>query len=248
MKRLWITAVCTAAATMMFGISAFAGQWNLSPYGWWYDRGDGTYAPNGWHWIDGNNDGIEECYYFNESGYCIPWSYTPDGYWLDGNGAWVVDGVIQIRLAASTGTNTAETNTTNTTNTANTTNTTNTTANNTAETEEVSENEAILGTYSGTYNISQGKAGADITLFEEDGNLMAEIIFYNTEEDGDIKDGSYLCTVKKNSDDEYELRPDRWLNHPSGYSMLTWKVTITNKRMEGVATSNKKYTFRCRRK
>jgi len=96
-KHLWMRTVCAAALTLTFAVPAFAGQWNASAYGWWYDNGDGTYASPGWHWIDGNNDGTAECYYFNEYGYCVPWAATPDGYWLDGNGAWVVNGVVQTQ-------------------------------------------------------------------------------------------------------------------------------------------------------
>ncbi len=56
-KHLWMRTVCAAALTLTFAVPAFAGQWNASAYGWWYDNGDGTYASPGWHWIDGNNDG-----------------------------------------------------------------------------------------------------------------------------------------------------------------------------------------------
>ena len=38
-------------------------------YGWWYDNGDGTYPVSCWQWIDGNGDGLAECYCFNEEGY-----------------------------------------------------------------------------------------------------------------------------------------------------------------------------------
>ena len=74
MKRFLTGSVCTAALALTLSLPAFAGEWKNSEYGWWYDRGDGTCAPTGWHWIDGNNDGIAECYYFNEYCYCVPWS------------------------------------------------------------------------------------------------------------------------------------------------------------------------------
>ena len=229
-KHLWMRAVCAAALTLTFAVPAFAGQWNASAYGWWYDNGDGTYASPGWHWIDGNNDGTAECYYFNEYGYCVPWAATPDGYWLDGNGAWVVNGVVQTQ-AAQTSSQSQQNQ-------------------NTAQTQSVqnqaeSEEEAILGTYRGTFTDSHGKTAVDLSIFEEDGDLKAEFIFYNIEGQTNAKDGSYLCDVVKKSDGSYDIISDRWLNQPSGYSMRSWNVTINGKRLEGNAKASSKYTIRC---
>ena len=35
---------------------------------WWYDLGNGKYYLSSWQWIDGNHDGIAECYCFDENG------------------------------------------------------------------------------------------------------------------------------------------------------------------------------------
>lgn len=75
--------------------SAYAGQWCLDAHGWWYDKGDGTWPSGQWQWLDGNGDGIEECYYFNPSGYCMINTITPDGYTVNYDGAWIVNGVVQ---------------------------------------------------------------------------------------------------------------------------------------------------------
>ena len=82
--------------------TAFAGTWLQDNVGWWYQNDDGSYPANGWHWIDGNNDGTAECYYFNESGYCLINTTTPDGYTVDINGAWIIDGVIQTKVTSLT--------------------------------------------------------------------------------------------------------------------------------------------------
>ena len=78
---------------MMLISSSQAGKWEQNDIGWWYDHQDGTWAANGWEWIDGR------CYYFNEEGYCYMNSTepTPDGYFVDASGAWVVDGVVQTQ-------------------------------------------------------------------------------------------------------------------------------------------------------
>lgn len=229
MKRLFAGAVCTAAVTLMLSVPAFAGQWNYTEYGWWYDWGDGTCATTGWHWIDGNNDGIAECYYFNESYYCVPWTVTPDGYLLDGNGAWSVNGVVQTQVVQPQTSQPAQ-------------------QAQTAETQEEAGKEAILGDYKGTFTDNKGKTGVDLTIFEEDDQIKAEFIFYNLEGQTNAKDGSYLCTVTHKEGSTYEIHYDRWLNQPSGYSMRNWTVTIKGKRLEGNVINNTKYTIRCNKR
>lgn len=71
--------------------------WRLDAVGWWYDNGNGTWPANGWHWIDGNMDGVSECYYFDANGYILLNTITPDGYWVNGDGAWVQGDVVQVR-------------------------------------------------------------------------------------------------------------------------------------------------------
>ena len=61
--------------------TAFAGTWEKGQAPnqdrWQYSNGDGTYARDGWQWIDGDNDGTAEYYYFD--------------------GAWVIDGAVQTQ-------------------------------------------------------------------------------------------------------------------------------------------------------
>ncbi|GEM_PF-4165749 len=95
-KRIVMLAL---AATMVIGGSAtvLAAQWHQDSNGSWYQEDDGSYPVNVWKWIDGDNDGMEECYYFDENGYSLKDSTTPDGYTVDQNGAWVVNGLVQTR-------------------------------------------------------------------------------------------------------------------------------------------------------
>ncbi len=91
------------AAVMAFAMcfTAFAGEWKLNEDGqWWYDNGDGTYLHGVWAWIDGNGDGVQECYYFDADGFLLVDSPTPDGYWVNEDGAWVENGVVQTRNRA----------------------------------------------------------------------------------------------------------------------------------------------------
>lgn len=72
--------------------------WVSDGNGWWFDNGNGTWPASCWLWVDGNQDGQAECYYFQQNGYIMLNSTTPDGYIVDASGAWVVDGVVQKRF------------------------------------------------------------------------------------------------------------------------------------------------------
>jgi len=99
MKKL-STVIISALLAAAMTLSAFAGQWAQDAIGWWYQNNDGSW-PVGWAWIDGNNDGIAECYYFNESGYCLMNTTTPDGCIVDPTGAWIVNGIVQTKVVTA---------------------------------------------------------------------------------------------------------------------------------------------------
>ena len=67
---------------------------------WFYFDANGQMV-TGWHWIPGA-DGYERCYYLNPvsdgtQGRMYQNETTPDGYQAGPSGAWVIDGVEQIR-------------------------------------------------------------------------------------------------------------------------------------------------------
>lgn len=104
MNKRWKAALYMGAAIGIMltnNISVFAGTWKTgeepNQNKWWYDFENGTYAMNGWYWIDGNSDGIEECYYLDADGWMLSNTTTPDGYVVDSSGAWVEHGMIQTR-------------------------------------------------------------------------------------------------------------------------------------------------------
>ena len=71
-KRFVKQAAVLAAAVMMtvgMATTAMAAQWKQDAKGWWWQNDDGTYPTNCWKWLDGNKDGIAECYYFDNVGY-----------------------------------------------------------------------------------------------------------------------------------------------------------------------------------
>lgn len=95
-KRNFVLGAAAGMMCMWGGLTAFAGNWQQDASGWWWQEDDGTYPVSEWKWIDGDRDGVSECYYFNDKGYCLMGEAAPDGSQVDENGAWVVDGCIQV--------------------------------------------------------------------------------------------------------------------------------------------------------
>ena len=100
LQKLVALGSATLACTAALSLTAFAGNWVSDAKGWWYDFGNGTWPSSSWQWIDGNNDGTAECYYFDRFGYCILNGATPDGYQVNENGAWIENGAVQTRNVA----------------------------------------------------------------------------------------------------------------------------------------------------
>lgn len=100
MRKVILAAAITTFSCLMT-VSAYAGNWVKNNTGWWYDNGNGTWPSSSWQWIDGNSDGIAECYYFDGSGYCMINTTTPDNYSVNDSGAWTVNGVVQTKSVST---------------------------------------------------------------------------------------------------------------------------------------------------
>ena len=104
-KVLGAAFVMTATIT----IPAFAGTWVQDPArpanqggisNWWYRNDDGSYPSNMWTWLEGNRDGISECYRFDANG----WMYAStkiDGFDVNDSGAWLVNGTVQTKKSST---------------------------------------------------------------------------------------------------------------------------------------------------
>ena len=105
MKKSVTTILTTAALSVAMATTAFAGvklggargDWRQDERGWWWQNEDGTWPAATLEWLDGNEDGIVECYFFDENGYMMANTTTPHGYTVNEDGAWTVDGVVQAR-------------------------------------------------------------------------------------------------------------------------------------------------------
>ncbi len=102
-KRSWIIlGAAVLVMTAMFSGTAMAGSWQQDNVGWWWKDDDGSYPKSEWRWLDGDNNGVAECYYFNESGYMLADTQTPDNYRVNASGAWVeADGTVHTQAAVS---------------------------------------------------------------------------------------------------------------------------------------------------
>lgn len=100
-NKIWIALITVLIAIFSIPITVSAGVWKnedqLDQGDWWYDNEDGTYAKAGWYWIDGNNDKVEECYYFDEKGWLLTDTITPDGYQVNSSGQWVINGEVKLK-------------------------------------------------------------------------------------------------------------------------------------------------------
>ena len=102
-KKNWIMKVFMTTS-LFIALSAnltFASGWTkgISKNAWWYDFGNGDYFKSSWQWIDGNQDGIAECYCFDENGWMYENTTTPDGYTVNENGAWTINNVVQTKTS-----------------------------------------------------------------------------------------------------------------------------------------------------
>lgn len=90
-KRLLL--LLTLLLTLGYTMQSYAGEWWNDAGRWLYFGDDGSRARDGWMWIDGDGEGITECYYFLADGSLfLPGKgnqRTPDGYAVNDDGKWI---------------------------------------------------------------------------------------------------------------------------------------------------------------
>lgn len=82
MKKCRLTAV-VLIMSIATALPTFAGEWRQDDKGWWYVNDDGTYPANQWQEIMGKQ------YYFDNSGYMLENTTTPDGRRVGADGALI---------------------------------------------------------------------------------------------------------------------------------------------------------------
>ncbi|MCC8127219.1 MAG: hypothetical protein LIO92_07465 [Clostridiales bacterium] len=111
--KMVMTMIMMALMVQLMSFTALADGWTPGDGEnngrWQYSLEDGTYYSGTqetplWQWIDGDQDGVAECYAFDEYGWMYADTQTPDGYLVNEDGAWVEDGIVQTISTNSSGT------------------------------------------------------------------------------------------------------------------------------------------------
>ncbi|WP_097006491.1 hypothetical protein [Lacrimispora amygdalina] len=110
-QNLFTVAMITALLSLLPVCPAYA-AWiksetvpaEVGKTSWWYSTDAANSAwyagnPVTWQWIDGNKDGVFECYAFGIDGWMFANTITPDGYTVNVDGAWIINGIVQTKYA-----------------------------------------------------------------------------------------------------------------------------------------------------
>ena len=89
-KFMRVASLALAASLSFSTMTAFA-DWKQEGNTWKYQNNDGKYATSTWQWINGKS------YCFDSNGNMYANTTTPDGYTVNADGAWTVNGVIQTK-------------------------------------------------------------------------------------------------------------------------------------------------------
>lgn len=107
-KRMLTAGATALLSAVLLSTPALAGEWRANSTGFWYINDDGSYPTYAWKWIDGDGDGVYQCFAFDENGYLMLNQTTPDGYLVGEAGAWF-DGVTPVTRTYPVGTYVAPT-------------------------------------------------------------------------------------------------------------------------------------------
>lgn len=97
MKKTVKTLIVSVLLIVFMCSTAMAGTWMEDEHGYWWQDDRGEYPVSSWQWIDDDENGIAECYYFDENGYLLVDTTTPEGYTVNRNGAWVDGWEVQYK-------------------------------------------------------------------------------------------------------------------------------------------------------
>lgn len=86
-QKFIMDGICTSS--ILGNVSQYSNgssySWKSNSKGWWVERSDGTYLVN--QWYQSPSSGL--WYYMGSDGYMLTNTRTPDGYSVNGDGAWV---------------------------------------------------------------------------------------------------------------------------------------------------------------
>ncbi len=101
MSKKFMTIVLSTALVFCMSFTGFATGWQYYDQNgyWWYgiNEDNTVRCRSGWYLLDGDGDGIAQWYSFQADGYMLSDCETFDGYTVNEDGAWTVDGIVQNR-------------------------------------------------------------------------------------------------------------------------------------------------------
>ncbi len=106
MFKKFTAAAITAALVLSTSLTAFAYGWHYDAdmQKWWCgaNEDDSVKYIDGWYLVDGDRDGNAQWYLVDYEGLLYTGCVTPDGYTVNNEGAWTVDGQVQYKAVGDT--------------------------------------------------------------------------------------------------------------------------------------------------
>jgi len=105
---------------------------------------------------------------------------------------------------------------------------------------------AFSGRWIGTYICGQGITGLTLNIATTSSKMKALFNFYPIPQNHNSKSGSYTLTGQFFTDGSFRLKPNRWINRPSGYIMvgMEGKINLERNELVGVITYGNCSNFR----
>ncbi len=106
MFKKFTTAAITAALVLCTSLTAFAYGWTYDTtiQRWWCgaNEDNSVKCVSGWYLVDGDRDGNAQWYLLDDAGMLYTSCVTPDGYTVNRDGAWTVNGEVQYVVVGDT--------------------------------------------------------------------------------------------------------------------------------------------------
>lgn len=99
MKKILKVMAITSLLSISMTSATFAGSWKQDENGWRWQDGTKACPYSTWKWIDSDGDDMAECYYFDENGYILTGTTTPDGCTVNESGAWTDQGIVRQKAS-----------------------------------------------------------------------------------------------------------------------------------------------------
>ena len=90
-KHMFMRVTSLALITSLSLSMTALADWKQEGSAWKYQNSDGSFSTSSWQWING------KCYCFDSNGVMYANTTTPDGYTVNADGAWTVNGVVQVK-------------------------------------------------------------------------------------------------------------------------------------------------------